>query len=442
MNSKAERKNIDLVKSYIDTYIQNSRYAKTVKYIESDDDEKDHYLEAIMDCTDYYATITYKCFGTKTGEMYLNIAFSGCDYRFTIYDIFNLFDIKDFDLYFFDNCIEEKRINKSLDKLTSAVENYSSDIKNAGKNISRLIKNRRKDMETIFYENISEEEYYNGDFDYVTKFLKMPRQKALSNLSSRLKDSSLTIYEKRYLKYLNESVTYSGDEKSKGNDFKTARIMVYIPLFLFSVVVCVAGYFILREILFGKNAVVVYVNGLINHGFTPDFVYSIIISVLFVFLGLIRTIGRPIVCFLCSAEEKEIAKAKFSDGKWFLSLLKKIGIPIASFAVASVMLYTVFYDCVGFNDTEMTVPYSDGFSAKYEDIKVYQVENWFNDTGDHFDSSDGYYYIVDYKTDLYDIPIMYKDTVEGDTFTKMLRDHNVQVESVKYVHDIPDIDLE
>lgn len=445
MNNKAQRQNINLVKSYIDAFVNESRYVKAVEYIESEDDEKNYYLEAVLDCGGYYATITYKSRGLKQGKLYFNIAFSGCDYRFTIYDIFNLFDISDFNVYEFDNCIEEKSINKSLDKLTYIIENYSADIRNANtnKNISRLIKNRRKDMEAIYYDNIYEEEYINGEYDYVARFVKMPRDKAVSNLSSRVNKGDLTIYEKRFLKYLSSSDNYYDSQSNKGRDFKTARLMVYIPVIAFSFVACIVGYFLIKELIFGANAVLTFPNGYTSRGFIPDFIFSIFLSILALSFGLIRIIGRPLVYLLCSADEREIAKAKYSDGKGPLAVIKKISLPVILLALAFGLLCFSNSDCIGFNEKEIVVPGRYGFSESYDNITVYQVEEWFNSyAGVYYDSSEEYYYIIEHNNEFYEVPIMSKYSSEGKEFTDQLKEHNIEIHSVKRIENIPNINIE
>lgn len=444
MNNEEQRKNINLVKSYIDAFIGESRNAKAVEYIESEDDENNHYLEAVLDCAGYYATITYKSWGLKQGKLYFNIAFGGCDYRFTIYDIFNLFDIDDFNVYEFDNCIEEKRINKSLDKLTYIIENYSPDIRNANTNrsISKLINNRRRDMEAIYYDNISKEEYLNGEYDYVARFVKMPRDKAISNLSSRVDKGDLTLYEKRFLKYLSSSDNYYGNEKAKGKDFKTARLIVYIPIFVIAAVICIVGYFVIKELIFGANATIVFTEGYNSRGFIPEFVYNIILSALALYFAMIRIIGRPLVYLLCSADEKEIAKAKYDDGKGALGIVKKIVFPIVALALAVMSLYLSNADCIGFNENEIIVSYADRFTESYDNITVYQVQEWFNEFGSHYDSSEDYYYIIEHNNEFYEVPIMKTDSIEGKAFTEQLKKHNIEIHSVRYVNEIPNISIE
>lgn len=39
MSNEVQRQNINIAKSYIDTFVTQSRYAKTAEYIESKDDE-------------------------------------------------------------------------------------------------------------------------------------------------------------------------------------------------------------------------------------------------------------------------------------------------------------------------------------------------------------------------------------------------------------------
>lgn len=429
MKNNIQSKNIELVKILIDSYLLNSRYAKSVEYIESDDSEQRHYLEAVLDCGGYFATITYESVGYTHGKLYMTLAFSTTDYRFRLYDIFNLFNIKDFNCYDFDDCIEDKRITKSVEALENAIEKYSVDIRkaNTGSNLARLMKNRKKDMQAMYYDNISNDEYINGEFEYVSRFTKMPREKAISNLSSRVDKGDLTIYERRLLKYLNDGNKLES-QSTRGCDFKTARISVYSVIAAASIVVGIIVYFVWQGIIFGGDVYKTYPSGLNNRGLIPDFVYSIVISIIAFYAFMVRLIGRPIVKRITF--EKDIARAKFNDKKGVLAVI--------SLFLAVAMSYLANTDCVGFTDSSIIVPEPYGFAEKYEDVTVYRLSYVSDDVGQAFDDSDKAAYIIEYGDGLfYEVALMNVGELEEKDFTNQLKKHRIKIVKVKTEDDIP-----
>lgn len=425
-----------LVRELIDSYLLQSRYARSVEYIESDDKDDNHYLEAVMNCGGYYATITYQTFHFTEGKLKLTIAFSGCDYRFTIYDIFNLFNINDFGIYEFDSCIEEKRITKSINALTELIEKYSVDIRNANtnSNVSKLMKNRKADMQAMYYDNISKDDYINGEFDYVKRFAKMPKAKAVSNLSSRVDKGDLTIYEKRLLKYLND-----GNEldvtASKGLDFKKARLIVYASIIFISAVIGAVGYVAISNIMFGSNVVKVDPNGYFSKGLIPDNLQFVLIGIAALSFGLIRVIGRPVIKLLCSDEEKEIAKTKFNTGIGIGGFINKFVVPPVAIIIAVAMIWSSNATYVGFTENEIIIPRE--FSESYENLTVFHPRLISTDNGAVYSSNEECIYIIEHSDGFYQTAEMDTGSYEEQKFTNQLLEHNVKIVEVEQIKNIP-----
>ena len=429
--TKQEQINFDIVKDYINSYISQSRYAKSVEFLQSDDEEENNYLEAIINCGGYYATITYKTWSFGEGNIYMNICFSGCDYRFTIYDIFNLYNIEDFNIYDFDNCIEKKSITDALDRLTALIEKYSVDIRNADNNrsISNLMKNRKHDIEALFHGNAEESDLVNGDFSYVTKYHRMSKDKAISKLKA--KSNRLTVYEKRLLDYLSRG---NEIEASTGCEFKKLKTIVYTAIWLISVIAVGAIYFLVKTAVFGNHCITVHFD---NGDILPDYIFNLLISWVGLAIFLIYSAGRPLIVYLCSKEQKDIARAKFNFTGNIKNRLITIITPLIALVVSAAMMYLTTSG-IGFNDKQLVVNYGDSFTANYSEITVYQVEVWVNDNGGISYSDDEYYYIVKYGQDkLYDVPIMFVDSHNGKTFTEQLEKHNVEIIKVKSPNSIP-----
>lgn len=433
--TKQEQDNINIIKKYLDSFVVSSRYARSVNYVQSDDSQSNNYLEAIFDCGGYYATITYKTFSYTDGELCMHISFSGCDYRFAVYDVFNLFDIQDFNVYDFQNCIEENGIIKSLQSLTEVIEKYSVDFKNANtnRNISTLIKNRKNDMKSMYYDNVQSDDYINGDYSYVLKYSKLSSKKLLSKLSSKSQSGELTLYEKRLLQYLSySSEKLDENKKSKGFDFKKAMLIVYIPFGIIAVVIAIAAYFVVKDYTFGANAVTVF----FDDDLIPDYLWSIVISILCAFAFLKLIIGETLIIALCSDDEKDVARAKFNQKNNVKSKIFKAvkAVIVLAIFVASIMSTT---NAVAFGDSQFIAKYDESFVVDYDDMKVYQVQKWYDDFGKYYSDEEESYYVIEYGDNkFYDVPIMNVDKRSAKTFDKQLKAHNIEVVSVEYPDDI------
>lgn len=429
--TKQEQINFDIVRDYIDSYISQSRYAKSVEFLQSDDEEENNYLEAIINCGGYYATITYKTWSFGQGNLYMNICFSGCDYRFKIYDIFNLYNIEDFNIYDFDNCIEKKSITDALDKLTALIEKYSVDIRNADNNrsIAKLMKNRKHDIEVLFHGNAEESDLVNGDFSYVAKYHRMSKDKAISKLKA--KSNRITVYEKRLLDYLSRG---NEIEASTGCELKKLKTTIYTAIWLISVIAVGVIYFLVKTTVFGRHCVTVHFD---NSDILPDYIFDLLISWVGLAVFLIFYVGKPLIVYLCSKEQKDIARAKFNFTGNIKNRLITIITPVIALVVSAAMIYMTTSG-IGFNDKQLVVNYGDSFTANYSEITVYQVDVWVNDNGGISYSDDEYYYIIKYGQDkLYDVPVMFVDSHNGKTFTEQLEKHNVEIIHVQSPNSIP-----
>lgn len=67
MKNDTQIKNIELIKRLVGEYVNNSRYARFIEFVESDDSEKNSYLDVIFDCAGYFAIVTYKYFAHTDG---------------------------------------------------------------------------------------------------------------------------------------------------------------------------------------------------------------------------------------------------------------------------------------------------------------------------------------------------------------------------------------
>ena len=435
MKNDTQVKNVELIKRLVGEYVNNSRYARFIEFVESDDAERNSYFEIIFDCGGYFATVTYKYFAHTEGEIYLTIAFNGCHYRFTLYDIFNLLDINDFNLYSFKNCIEEKGITKAFDAVTSVIEKYTIDIRkcNTPANIAKLMKNRVHDVDVLCSYDADDDDYINGNFDYVRKYSKLSKQKAIDLLNSKKNCGSITIYESRLLNYLN-----LGNDiqlKTKGIEFKKARTIVYSAISPFAIAFGIALYFFIERYLFGDNIVKTYPSGLYDRFFLPDYILNIILSILSLFFALVRIIGRPIVKKITF--EKEIARAKFEEKNGFRGIIAKVLVPVISLALAIVVSFAANSDCVVFGEDSIIVPPPNGFSEKYDNINVYLLDHFSDDSnGQVCFSTDSTAYIIEHNGKFYAVPIMNTGEIEERQFTAQLKEHNITVTKVNTAKDI------
>lgn len=216
---------------------------------------------------------------TPAFEAYRNcvdfrIKFEGSDCLFSIYDIFNHFNINDFELYSYCDCADEKRmeevVNRIFDVFTKNSESlhYIADNKDE---LAKLENQHKKDFAAAWggaqigfseIQRNSNQLFFKRPtaFDYSAKGLK-------KFMKSKSFGASVTLYEKRLLTYV-QSGGIPNDSLCREHFHITgrARLGAVAILFVISVLISAVAYGIMLAAIFtdaympGLNAAEIFSN--------------------------------------------------------------------------------------------------------------------------------------------------------------------------------------
>lgn len=206
----SQQEDIQAVKTFIDNYVSRSELAQFVTY--SDFYASDYYC--------FNALVQYKNFKAKiifnTGVLFtencfdIKYIFENSPFEYSIYDIFNLFNIGDFNVYYYYNCYGKSFLTSAAGRLVLLTERYMADIESAGtpQYIRTLENYFRQDKLMCNGENWQEHLALPSEFDYSHVIYAANAgngKNALANLRKKQSKNKIdTIYEKRLLAYLEQ----------------------------------------------------------------------------------------------------------------------------------------------------------------------------------------------------------------------------------------------
>lgn len=427
-----QEKNINLIKSVVESKVQIMSRIKDFEF--SYPTDTDQYFEAILRFDSFYATISYELNGSNDGKITMFLCFDGCEYRFSIYEIFNLFDIDDFNIYEFDYCINSERINNALSKLFCGLDIYHNDISKANTNkcTNKLIKSRQRDMQIRFKGYAEKENLVDGEFNYVSFYHKIPRDRAIANLESLEAENKLTKYEQRLLKYLNQGFDVYDAKSSFGTSYKMARFYMYGINAILALAAMLILYPFVKESAFGSNA---YVFNFDESPFTMV-LNSFGIGGVALFVGLNTGIGKVFSYLICAPYERDVARAKLGLNRNTRDIginLVKVVVPLL---VCGVMLYSYTLN-MSLTDTQFVADNSENIVIDFEDMEVYQPEHWTEHNNTSY-ADDYYKLFIKYGDDQYYVmPEASVDDNSTQHFVKTLKEKGVKINFVDTVNDIP-----
>ena len=243
-----EKKTIDRIKWHLNQYASKSNTVRSIEFNEETDGTSLRFI-AKLDYGSFEQRITYYPF-MLFREQFIDVEFSfeKSDYVYTFYDIFNLFDIDDYNLYFYDDVISSDDVKYAVKDIIKATEKYSYYLEKAQTEeyLPRLEKNYETDMnnatrsddwmeddEDGFILPLNHPIYSFADGQITGKTLKRLRKK---NAKGKLD----TIYEKRLLEYLESGKEVSRKAIANKADFtkiyKLTLLKVYIVFFAASLI--------------------------------------------------------------------------------------------------------------------------------------------------------------------------------------------------------------
>ena len=397
----------------------------------------------------------------------LKLKYEGSPYEFSIFDIFNLFDIQDFKQYYVEDVTTKTQLENGISELLSVLEEYRYDINKAGeeRNLERLCENFEADWNSVTDGNESWKDEMMGDglfLDLVHPYFTNASDNKTEKIHERLKKKEAkgkldTLYEKRLLKYLDsgnefdETLQAGSVDRDRGYAKLKAKISVIVLIvsIIVSIILVLAGeklvfgsYTVLRHYVsvFGKNIIPNEILGATAAGLIG---YALINSL---------TIKRFLVRF-APEEKKQLYAEKYdnelANSKGFFSLGKYKAVRIIArlllaFIFVFVIIFTVNWRI---GETADSVKYSASDTIgmceiKKEELILYSLEGYYNGevSDENFEKYDSPWYVItDSKGNYFEL----SDVYEGGAYDKLVKslqsDYGKKVTPVKAMENIKEI---
>lgn len=455
-----ELSNIESFKSYFENFaVELSNSARYVDF-EIKNTKDDYCITAVADYGKFKIEYFYRPdYFFSSDFIDFRIVYDNCDYKFSIYDIFNLFDIKDFSKYYFDECCTKEEIFIALNKLSELVEKYKYDIEKAldSSYFNTLIDNFEKDWRRAYSNDDDEDwkEEFADDFyiDMIHPSFTINETKQ-EKLHKRLKkqnakDKLDTLYEKRLLEYLNAGYTIelSGEKEEYDKKFRKNFLLSIAVIYLICITVTAVIILAARYFCF-KNSIVVYDTYTIfsREIYLPlRLLLGIFISGLFLSMTASDIFGKKMYT-LITKDNSERAKQRFDaaineDNYSKVSaattkVFSHIGAVVTCVIAVGCMAFTIG-DNVALADDYVKYPsLSESLfcTVSYDDLTVYNVETyWDDDEEDYVKYDVPAFAFSNAEGDYYDAGRILPDSKAGKMLAQKIEEHNIKVENIKSI---------
>lgn len=324
------------------------------------------------------------------------------DSQFNIVDIFTLFDIEDFDSYFYSDVTNKTKIDESVDVLIEMFLKYDYEIKKANEsnNYKRLkkVSQDREKAENHEEVSIRDKIKLSNTFD---KYRRNPsektRQKLIAELEKAERKGYLAPENKRDLKKLKagEDVKYKIEQRDIDYEFsKQWRTLVCIVnLIIFALCFCVIFItFVIRS----KNGFTI---------FNKDYLFAGFISGLSLSIGFDFGFSHKIIRKRFEKQGKK-ASEDTSDFEYkgkIDKLKSKIIIPIL-FPIVGMFILIFGMSVTVLTDNGLT-EYNVFSTTEYSfsQLDTYKILGTENKNGSYSEYKYPYYYFVDSDGIVYSI---------------------------------------
>lgn len=307
-----EIKIIECMKEYLKKYSLKSNLIKSFTFQDETFDGSVR-IVASLDCGSFEQRIVYypKMF-PREHFVDTEFSFKNSDYVYNFYDIFNLFDIDDFELYCYESLLTVDEVKNALKEILSATEEYFYYIEKAQTEeyLPQLEKNYEADMSAAYGSDDWKKEedkdwlaLMNHPINTLTDGLITPEMiKELRELDN---DDLATIYGKRLLKHLEREPNFTRkmlfDKEAFEKLYKKALLKIWGLMLLSSVVVVFVLTFLVRFVML-KSGVVLESQVKISFCFVATVMYAMAIMIAF---------GESLVVKSMPEEHRERAREKY-----------------------------------------------------------------------------------------------------------------------------------
>lgn len=404
--TEVQKESIDIIKDYLNDYVSSNPDALSVEFAEQNTKNNVYFISTVL-YKNFQAVIKFDGY-MLFQENNFDIAFKyeNSEYYFSIYDIFNYFDINDFEIYYYQNCLGKESIVYALDKFTDLVYRYYRDIEKAGsqENLPYLISQFEKDKEKAngdeWKSDINDPDGLDFSHIFYLTTSAKTKEKLVKRLEKYEKKDNLVLYEKRLLKYLkngNEMVETEDISEKYDKEVRSIKLKVYSLIITLVLVVYVVAELAGLRYYFGDG----YVPSedffsVVNGWYFPKFM--IVIAFVFSCSFVISVFGKKIVHKLCPDNVKSYYvtnEKKEAGDKKIERFSNKYIVPLITLVISSMLFFTVntgvsfTEDCLRVHKAPLLLQ-----EISYDDLEVYKVMKYYDDDEDDLVDYDGNCYAL------------------------------------------------
>lgn len=254
---------INVIEDYLKTYATTNRNIRS--YTDRYDDKEPMYI-ASLDMGDFVWDIIYSpnvlgyVYDRNSNSTLRSVfRFSGDEWRYSVYDVFNTLDVCDFSKYEFHYAEENEKMRENLSEMTRKIEAitpYITQIANDDSLKVKIRKNLETDLETLGFDSESRAEMTAEETlnlfdclvgfrfavdveDYIEHLEQGNSAKAIKRLQKEDSKGELLIFEKRLLKALKEEKIDLPSKSDYRRSPKKRSGILYGTAFIISLVICV-----------------------------------------------------------------------------------------------------------------------------------------------------------------------------------------------------------
>lgn len=443
---------IDCFKKYVEAYAAKANYVHSVSIYEQSAKENFRVV-ATLDCGLFQQRIIYySMFSFEANFVDTEFSFEDSEYSFMLYDIFNLFDIEDFDLYYYSGVETAEETENAVKNIFEATENYIYYLEKAASSdyLPNLIKNYETDMDNSWgdYDWREEEKDIDDVFFAPINHPSMSfadgniTEKAITKLKKKHEKGKLdTIYEKRLLKYIEAGNKVVRKNVSDKEEFEKLYVRKYIlmdlMLFVASFLFCIAVYFIVHAFMF--NGAVQYSDFENTSLFSYDNITALILATIALTIEIRILFGKKIISVIMPKDTKKRVEDRYRKddkdryGKLAkpLKIIVAIIIPLFIYMISLISFYDVGYydDYVRYNITFFEV-----VDVKYEDLEIYKIKGYFDDG--EFVLNENAYAISDGNGNYYDYDEIEQNGQTEKKLKEIAKQYNKEIVEIETIMDL------
>lgn len=444
---------IECIKNYLNKYSAKSNLIRNIEFKEETDEDSMRFIASI-DYGEFEQRIVYYPV-MMFREQFIDVEFSigETDYVYTFYDIFNLFNISDFNLYFYDDLLLCDDVENALDEILSATEKYYGDIEKAQTDtyLSQLEKNYETDMNNAYGgDDWKEDEPFGFTLPFNHPFYPIAENsiKTLKKLRKRNAKGKLdTIYEKRLLEYLESGKAIKEEKQAEKTEFekiykKKKRASNLLLFALTAAIVCALCLGIHTVIYAGAQTMKTQyeIFGVI----TTLPVYKIILgffAVLFIDVGItIPFFGKKLLLALMPENHRKKAVGKYEkDRKDFFGkdgpITQIIGTVIIG-AAAVILLFSISAAGIGYFEDSVKFYDISSFELchiSYEDLEICKIQGYYeNDEFMEYENA----YVIYSGEKSYEIGEVIPNGETQKKLNEIAQKYNKEIKEIKSIEEL------